>query len=393
MPHANDIERIEGSRSRDAISDNLPANQNIDGIPLVPEPSQAVLNERQKVDYAEHRRRLIQWGLHFGKDPDRADGYAYDTMRVRASRLDAFYRWVWSEKGRYTTALTHEDADAYMRELVYSDSSNTHKANTQKALKMLWKWKAHELHEEPWEPAVTFSNYGGSIKPRDFLTRDERTRLREVTLEYGSIPHYNSLTAKERSEWKAHLAQRFGKPKSEVGRDDFDRANGFKIPSLVWTSLDAGLRPVEVGRAKVSWVDVENAVLRIPAEESSKNTENWVVSLQPRTAEVLRLWLDERNQYEKYADTDALWLTRNGNPYNTHTLKYLLHKLCDVAQIPTENRKLTWYAIRHSVGTYMAHERGLAAAKAQLRHRSVQTTMKYDNAPVEDRRSALERMG
>lgn len=52
-------------------------------------------------------------------------------------------------------------------------------------------------------------------------------------------------------------------------------------------SLDAGLRPVKVERAKTYWVDVPNRVLRIPKDESSKNTENWIVSIQERTAEML----------------------------------------------------------------------------------------------------------
>lgn len=41
----------------------------------------------------------------------------------------------------------------------------------------------------------------------------------------------------------------------------------------------------------------------------------------------------------------------------------------------------------------MTREEGLAAAQAQLRHKSEQTTMKYDQTPVEDRKDALERMG
>lgn len=58
-----------------------------------------------------------------------------------------------------------------------------------------------------------------------------------------------------------------------------------------------------------------------------------------------------------------------------------------------ENRQMSWHAIRHSVGTYMAHEEDPAAAQAQLRYKSVETTMKYDQTPVEDRREALDRMG
>jgi len=157
--------------------------------------------------------------------------------------------------------------------------------------------------------------------------------------------------------------------------------------------LDAGLRPVEVGRAKTTWVDTENEVLRIPQEESSKNRENWVVSLTGRTASALERWMEERERYDRYDGTDSLWLTTHGNPYGSKSLGRLLRRLCDDADIPTENRQMSWYAIRHSVGTYMTAERDLAATKSQLRHKSVKTTMKYDAVPVEDRRDALDNMG
>jgi hypothetical protein len=41
----------------------------------------------------------------------------------------------------------------------------------------------------------------------------------------------------------------------------------------------------------------------------------------------------------------------------------------------------------------MTKERDLVATKSQLRHKSVKTTMKYDAAPVEDRKDALDKMG
>jgi len=50
------------------------------------------------------------------------------------------------------------------------------------------------------------------------------------------------------------------KPFSKVCREDWEKIDGWKIPSLVWTSLDTGLRPVEVGRAQTSWVDTSNEV-------------------------------------------------------------------------------------------------------------------------------------
>jgi integrase len=140
-------------------------------------------------------------------------------------------------------------------------------------------------------------------------------------------------------------------------------------------------------------VDTKNRLLRIPREESSKNEGNWVVSITDRTATALANWLEERELHEKYEGSNALWLTTHANPYGSKSLSRLIKNVCQKAEIPTEDRSVTWYSIRHSVGTYMTSERDLAAAKAQLRHKSAQTTMKYDQVPVEDRRDALNRMG
>jgi integrase len=178
-----------------------------------------------------------------------------------------------------------------------------------------------------------------------------------------------------------------------VSPADWERANGWRFPALIWTSLDAGLRPIEVERARTGWVDLDNSVLRIPKEQSSKNVEHWVVGLTDRTADALDRWLDERRAQQRSDDTDRLWLTNHGNPWSSATLSRLIDRVAEVAGIDHENRQLTWYSIRHSVGTYMAREEDLAAAQTQLRHKSPETTMKYDQTPVEDRQDALNRMG
>lgn len=362
--------------------------------PVVTDPVRARLSERQLVDYTDYKERLLKWLTHVGKDPETATGYAPATVRQVSYKTDQLYRWLWNRNGEYTTDLNPEDADAYLKSLIYSDQeySTGHKASTQKCLSRLFKWRRHELGtEEEWEPEHSFGQ--DLSQPRDYLTVEERRKVRNAALEYGSVPAYSSLSASERNEWKAHLAQRFEKPKSEVGPGDWERANGWKIPSLVWTSLDTGLRPIEVERATVNWIDADNHVLRIPKEESSKNWENWIVGITERTATALERWLSERQMYDAYVERDTLWLTREGNPYTSNSLRYILHRLCDIAEIPTENRQMSWYTIRHSVGTYMTREEDLAAAQAQLRHKSPETTMRYDQAPVEDRRDALDRMG
>lgn len=370
------------------------ASDRLEELPVVPKKSRERLNGRELVDYEHHRKKLFNWMLDMGKNPDRAKGYSEETVRARAYSLDRFYNWVWDEEGGYTTRVTTDHADQFTRDLVHSDHSRTHKANLQKSLKMLFRWRGDQFGEDPhWDPSITFADQGNKATPRDFLTREERKLIREAALEYGSVPHYNAVDPSERRKWKRLLARRYGLPMKEVGKQEFERANGFKIPSLVWVSIDAGLRPIEVERARVGWIDVENSVLRIPADESAKNEESWTVSLRDKTADFLDLWIQERQLYDKYGDTELLWLTRQSNPYQSTSLKNLLQNLCDIAGIPYEDRQMTWYSIRHSVGTYMAREEGLAAAAAQLRHKSIRTTMKYDQAPPEDRRDALDRMG
>jgi integrase len=364
----------------------------LEGIPVVTAPSEAYLNRRQKQNYQEHRQRFLEWLAVLGKDPQKAQGYSNAVVKNTAYRTDQFYRWVWENKDGYTVNISHTEANEYNRHLAGEEHSNGHKAKCVKSLKRLFKWKHHEQGGDLWEPDITYTD-SGSTKAQDYLTKEERQAIREAALEYGSIPAYNTVSPRERSRWKAYLAQRFGKPKSEVGLEDWERANGWKTPSMVWVSLDAGLRPIEVERAVVDWVDLENGVLRIPKEDSSKNQDNWIVALRDQTVKALNRWLDERRQYPKYDGTDNLWLTREGNPYQSHSLQYLLSKLAEIAGISIENRRFTWYAIRHSLGTYMSREDGLAATKDQLRHQSVKTTMRYDQTPVEDRKDALERMG
>lgn len=267
------------------------------------------------------------------------------------------------------------------------------KAKFVKAIMRLFKWQSHEQGGEKWESDISFYSQHGATRPRDHLTKEERSMVREAALEYGSIPAYNTVTPEERSRWKAYLAMRCSKKKSEVTLKDWEKANGWKIPSLVFASLDAGLRPIGGGTSHGGWVDVENELLRIPKDESAKGNENWHVAIRSQTADALSRWLDERPAHSIYEGSEKLWLTREGNPYQRYSLRYLLHQLCDIADISKENRRMSWYAIRHSVGTYMSREDGLAAAKAQLRHKSRRTTMRYDQTPVEERQKALNRMG
>lgn len=322
-------------------------------LKLVPNPNQEQLNEKQLIDYVEYRRDWVEWLRTIGKNPEKREGYSDYTVYETAYKTARYDRWVWSQEGRYTVPPEPERATEYMDENVaYRDVTNATKGKTEEALIRYYRWASDTSHVAEWGREQRFRSGGGDA-PRDYLTRRERRLVRETALEHG---------------------------------------DGWRVTSLVLTSLDAGLRPVEVARARPEWVDTQNMLLRIPREDSSKNADNWRVSLTSRTVTALDNWLDERAEESMYGDRDALWLTREATTYGSRSLARLLRRLCDDAGIDSGGRSLTWYALRHSVGTLMTAERDLKATKDQLRHKSAKTTMKYDQVPVEDRRDALDNM-
>ena len=99
-----------------------------DDVPLVIEPDKEYLNRRQLEDYRQHRQEVLEWLWTVGKDSERNDGYSKSVTRNMAYRLSKIYRWVWDREDRYTTEITHEDADAYLREIAGMDWKNSNKS-------------------------------------------------------------------------------------------------------------------------------------------------------------------------------------------------------------------------------------------------------------------------
>lgn len=262
-------------------------------------------------------------------------------------RYDA---WVWDREDRYTVSPTPEHATTFIEENVaYRGVANSTKGKVEEALARYHDWLNRTHRVDEWGHDQIFNSSGGDA-PRDFLTRRERRQLREAALATG--------------DWRE--------------------------ASIILTCLDAALRPVEVRRARPGWVNVANELLRIPRSESSKNEQDWRTSLTTRSSNALDEWLDVRADDDAYDETDALWLTRVGTRYSSRSLSRLVKRLCSDAGIDPAGRTLTLYSLRHSTGTYLTAERDLAATKAQLRHKSAKTTLKYDQVPPNQRRDALD---
>lgn len=361
------------------------------GIVLVTEEAEEYLNPRQRIAYKEHREELAKWMLNLGKDRKKAEGYSYSTAKSRMNKLDLFYRWVWDENQRYVQDIKTDHADEWMAWLARQDYKESTKCHYQKCAETLFKFQREEKSRDvEWDPEIEYSDPSTTYQPREYLSKEDRRKMREAAMEYGAVPHYNSLSPEERDRWKTLLSQRLQKPKDKVGKKNFLQANSFKYPSIIYVALDAGLRPCEVKRANVQWFDQDNGVLRIPEEDSSKSRENWVVALKSETASILKKWVEERDSREKYDGRDALWLTQYSNRYNKDSFRRdVFRKIACEAGLDLENRDLTPYSIRHSTATFVAEEEGLAVAAEQVRHKSKQTTQKYEHSSTGRQQDAV----
>jgi site-specific recombinase XerD len=141
----------------------------------------------------------------------------------------------------------------------------------------------------------------------------------------------------------------------------------------------------------MQWVDLDNNQLVIPAEDSSKNRETWRVGLGEMATRALENWIEQRETMEKYDGEDAIWLTREGNPYSSSSLRHLILRLCDKAGINTEHRSVSWYSIRHATGSFFAKKGTIVDAQEQLRHTSKETTKKYVHSSSEERSEINDR--
>ena len=366
-----------------------------ENIPVTPlsEKTKAALQRFPSIredDFRGFKREFLQWLAQEGKNPFRGDGYAPSTVATTHYKVEKFYRWKWREAGGFQKRLTTDDADEFVNHLVkHTELADREVIDHSKSIKRYFKWlsetRGRDVADWTYENIDKLSkNWVG--KSRHHFTKDELSELYEAAVGYRAVKNYHAVTPEERSQIKRTLARRFEKPATEIGPDDFERANSWKFPSLVSMAIDLGLRPIEIERANIDWLRLDDRLVVIPKDESSKSDQPWQCVLSPRSKRALSKWLEERQSYDKYRDTDALWLTKYENPYGTDALNRLLDRLLSRTRIEPGSRDLTWYSIRRGAATMWADESGLEQAKEQLRHRKIETTLGYVTANRDKRK-------
>jgi integrase len=361
-------------------------------VPPVSEPTTDALENYAKIHreaYHDYKEEFIHWLLRCGKKPFKNIGYAEDTVQTTHYKTDQIYRWKWEQGGEFTKDFSPDDAEAFIDMLVSETTfADREVRDFIKTIKRLFKWRSDKgVVDYEWKYSkVDQLQQQGISKRRHYFEQHEMAALYDAAIERSAIKNYHNMTPEERDRMKAHLAQRFGTPKEDIGPDEFDRANSWKFPALIAASIDLGLRPIEVERSNTRWLRLHEQKVVIPKDESSKSDEPWECVLSERATQALTRWLEERQSYEKYQGTDALWLTKYGNPYDTNGLNHLLGKLLPLTDISPGTRDLTWYSIRRGAATMWANNSGIDKAKEQLRHMKLQTTLRYATPSTKDRR-------
>lgn len=371
-----------------ATSENSPTQE-----PPVSKEELTILNQRQKMVYSKKLSQFAEYLYQKGKDPKKNEGYAEKSVSVRTSRLHQMVKWVWSNE-EITTNFSAAHGDAVNKglfedDLCRNDGEPYAEGTKRKFNDTLRTW--FEFRGISWEPEYSFTDERPTERPDPF-SRSELRTLSEGTLTYKTIPSYNNLTPDERDRWKAHLAQELGKPKSNVSPDDWKEVNTcWKVPSLIRTAREAGWQPDLLERLSVEWYIPEDKRFHIPAGEAVKNDLEWNVYLSDESAFYLEKWLEQRKNMEMYDDCELVWLTRKQNQYTSGTLNDLLRKLMDHVGINQQGRKLVWYSFRHSIGTYVTHEKSKVVAAEQLRH-SPEATDYYIHPLPEEQKEASKIM-
>ncbi|WP_311172943.1 hypothetical protein [Halobellus ordinarius] len=214
-------------------------------------------------DYRDFKQDFIHYLNEEGKNPDRNEGFARETVRGTHYRIEQAFRWLWDNEKEYTSDFTPQQATELIRfvrdRTPHPDSVAYHYV---KSLRRLFDYYRERRHEniEDWEHGIDLRNTN-SVKSNHQKDRFYPTEFRDLyqaALRYSSVKSYNNKTMSvaERDQLKIFVAKRLGIPKKDVGPEEFKQASSWKVPSLIAVACDTGLRPIEVERAKVDWFNL-----------------------------------------------------------------------------------------------------------------------------------------
>lgn len=352
-----------------------------------------------------------EWGLESGKVPRGVRSTSSDvriplsesTMKSYRSNLNRMFRWMVKNK-RWEWPLTKEVADDYIGRLITDDVVKTnggeyahsYKRKVYNALLKYFEWRKIAFEKERWTPAHVVVDLKSNYNSYEPFNLAEAQELLHEVWEFDEIQTYDSLSESERRRLSEVIGTELDIDPSQIGRQFWssstNRRYSLHWPSLLHVAIEAGLTSGEVRQATLDWVDLDRGVIRVPDDEVVKGRTRGEMYLTDRTSDLLRRWLTERDCYDAYTGTNAIWLNSHGNRHNSATLNDFLYRLIEETTISVGDRNIVWHSLRKTTGTYSSSEGGRGVARAILGHEFKNSTELYNMPPEELIRKALRHL-
>lgn len=99
---------------------------------VIPKSHEGWQNDKQLINYREHRVRFLSWMWNVGKDPESATGYSEYTVYGTAYRSARFDKWRWERFSGYSMPPTEDETKAFIERFAFDyDQSETAKSKLQ----------------------------------------------------------------------------------------------------------------------------------------------------------------------------------------------------------------------------------------------------------------------
>ena len=162
--------------------------------------------------------------------------------------------------------------------------------------------------------------------------------------------------------------------------------------------LKTGLRTMSLASLKIGDLAAANG-RQIAYYKQKGKAEKAVAILEPMTVKRIKEYLATR---KNVSDNDFLFCSHSNKTYGegltTKTIRYelrkiydgcgLLDSLSDIAAGEKIKNKITAHSLRHTFGSMIAKEKGIAAAQIELGHVSIDTTRQYTKMIEQENRFA-----
>lgn len=130
-----------------------------------------------------------------------------------------------------------------------------------------------------------------------------------------------------------------------------------------------GLRGSAIVHIDIEDLDLEHNQIRV----TEKGDEDYCVMIGENLKHQILLWLQDRKKYFSESDSDALFLSQQGNRFTVRSLTDIIGKYTNGI-----DKHITPHVMRHSCATNLYEKTGdIYLCASQLHHKNVTTTQRY----------------